>query len=59
MNLLQLKEKTNTLIADNPNIESEIADLYFLAKDEIEEGGSVEHECNLAYESMLQMIEKK
>ena len=56
MNLEILKEKTKDLISQYPAYSEELTDLYYLALDEIEDGGSEVHECNLAYNDMLDII---
>lgn len=55
MNLSELKLEAIRIIKAKPEIKSEITELYFLAESEIEEGGSVEHECSLAYNDMIEM----
>ena len=47
------------IIKNHPNLASEINDLFQLAKDVIEEGGSEDHECELALESMHQLVTEK
>ena len=42
------------IISSNTQYRDEITLLYYLAKSEIEEGGSEEHECELAYNDMLE-----
>lgn len=56
MNLKTLKEKTEGFLIEHPQLSEEIKDLYYLALDEIEEGGSEFHECELAYNDMLEVI---
>lgn len=56
MNLKTLKEKTRELIKEYPAYIEELSSLYELALDEIEEGGSEDHECELAYNDMLEII---
>ena len=34
-------------LANNPSLKEEVNDFFQLMKDEIEEGGSVDHEINL------------
>lgn len=58
MNLAQLKTEAIRIIKAKPELKPEIQDLYFLAISEIEEGGSESHECDLAYNDMLE-IEKE
>lgn len=57
MNLQQLKVQALKIIKEKPELKSEIQDLYSLAISEIEEGGSEMHECQLAYNDMLELIE--
>jgi hypothetical protein len=56
MNLTILREKTKDLISQYPAYSEELTDLYRLALDEIEDGSSESHECNLAYSDMLEII---
>jgi hypothetical protein len=56
MNKKILTEKTKELLLEYPAYSEEIQDLYYLALDEIEEGGSESHECQLAYSEMLEII---
>jgi len=42
----------------HPELKFELADLYHLAKAEIEDGGSEEHECELAVESINQLAKE-
>jgi len=51
-----LKEEALRLIDMYPKKSEEIRGFYFLAQDEIEEGGSEEHECQLAYNDMLECV---
>jgi hypothetical protein len=56
MNITQLKTNTLKFIAERPDLKSELVDYYQLAVSEIEEGGSEDHECELAYSDMLDLI---
>jgi hypothetical protein len=56
MGIKELKETTLKLIDMHPKHTEELRELYFLAMSEIEEGGSEEHECDLAYRDMLEVI---
>jgi hypothetical protein len=56
MNIQTLKEKTIELIKQHPDKKDELVDFFQLALDEIEEGGSEMHECELAYSDMLEVI---
>lgn len=58
MNLQQLKQLAIDTITAFPNLKSEVIEFYQLAKDEIEEGGSEEHECYLAERDIIQLIEE-
>ena len=40
-----------------PELRDEILDILDLAKSEIEEGGSADHECQLAEQSINDLIE--
>lgn len=57
MTLQELRAKSIELIKQNPQYEDQIRDLFFLAQDEIEEGGSEAHECELAISDMEYLIE--
>ena len=54
MDIRQLKTEAMRIISSNTQYRDEITLLYYLAKSEIEEGGSEEHECELAYNDMLE-----
>ena len=56
MNVQTLKEKTIELLKIHPAYAEEFEALLFLALDEIEDGGSEQHECDLAYNEMLEII---
>lgn len=56
MNIQTLKEKTVELLKTHPAYAEEFEALLFLALDEIEEGGSEQHECDMAYNEMLEII---
>ena len=58
MNLSQLKQETKKFIIENPDLKDEILDFYSLACSEIEEGGSELHECELAYNDMVELIKE-
>ena len=57
MNLKTLKEKTLELLKKYPQYKSDFEDYYYLALSEIEEGGSENHECVLAYNDMLAIVD--
>lgn len=42
-----------------PKLESDIIDLLVLAESEIEKGSSVAHECELAVNSIKELIESQ
>ena len=58
MNLNYLKGFCEEKIAEYPELKEQIVDLYHLAQDEIEEGGSTFQEVGLAIESINQLIEE-
>jgi hypothetical protein len=47
---------TQQCILEHPEKKKAVADLYYLALSEIEEGGSEFYECELAYHDMLDVI---
>ena len=51
----ELKAEAIRIIKANPELKSEIQELYSLAISEIEEGGSEYHECDLAHNDMLEL----
>jgi hypothetical protein len=58
MNLDYLKGFCREKIAEHPELKEQIVDLYYLAQNEIEEGGSTFQEVGLAIESINQLIEE-
>ena len=54
--LMELKVEVLRLIDKYPNKSDELRELYYLAGDEIESGGSESHECDLAWRDMLELI---
>jgi hypothetical protein len=58
MNLPELKSEVIKSINENPDLKSEILDFYYLAVSEIEEGGSESHECELAYNDIVELIKE-
>lgn len=56
MNLQKLKQATREFIQNYPEYREEFIDFYSLAESEIEEGGSEMHECQLAYNDMLEIV---
>lgn len=57
MNIDILKQMTVQLVANHPEHKEQLMELYQLAVDETEEGGSVSHECELAISDMEYLIE--
>ena len=53
----QLKAYCQVKILEYPMLKSDIEDLYQLALDEIEEGGSTQHECDLCEGSIKELID--
>jgi hypothetical protein len=58
MNISQLKSEVSKFINENPDLKDEILDFYYLACSEIEEGGSEMHECELAYNDIVELIKE-
>lgn len=58
MTIQELRQETRKFITENPNLKDEISDFYYLAASEIEEGGSESHECDLAYNDMVELIKE-
>ncbi len=56
MTLQQLKLESIELAKQHPHYEDQIRELYFLAHDEIEDGGSEAHECELAISDMESLV---
>jgi hypothetical protein len=56
MNLSELKKEVLKMIDMHPKHTEELRELYFLALSEVEDGGSEPHECELAYNDMLEVI---
>jgi hypothetical protein len=54
--LMELKVAVLRLIDKHPDKTGELRELYYLATDEIEGGGSEPHECDLAWRDMLELI---
>jgi hypothetical protein len=55
MTLQELRREANRIIVAKPELAVEIRDLFSLAISEIEEGGSEMHECELAYNDMIEL----
>jgi hypothetical protein len=56
MNVQTLRQLTKELLDKHPSYAEEFEALFFLALSEIEEGGSEQHECELAYNDMLNIV---
>lgn len=59
MNLDYLKRFCREKIAEHPDLVEQIFELYYLAQDEIEDGGSESHEVELAISSINELIENE
>lgn len=57
MNIENFKEYVRETINDHPDLKMEILDLYWLAINEIDEGGSEWNEINHAINSIGELIE--
>jgi len=55
MDLQELRQEAIKIIKANPELKPEIQDLFSLAISEVEEGGSESHECDLAYNDMIEL----
>ena len=58
MTLTELSIQAKQLTIKYPVLKQELIELYILACDEVEEGGSEAHECELAISDMNQLIEE-
>jgi hypothetical protein len=58
MNMEELKEYAWLKAIAHPALRTEIADLVELALSEIEAGGSEQHECDLAYHDIEELIKE-
>ena len=56
MTLQELRARSIELANEHPHYEDQIRDLFFLAQDEIEDGGSEAHECELAISDMESLV---
>ena len=56
MNKKMLKDFVLEKIKEHSSLKEGILELYYLALDEIEEGGSEAHECNLCISSINDLI---
>ncbi|MFC1453658.1 hypothetical protein ACFLQL_00575 [Verrucomicrobiota bacterium] len=59
MNLTELFIYCEGKVKDHPKLREAIADLYDLARSEIEDGESVTHECELAVGSVDELIKNE
>jgi hypothetical protein len=59
MNLHELKTYAVKMVKENPTLKKEIYDFVQLAIDEIDEGGSEDHECNLAQRDIEFIVNEK
>lgn len=59
MELKQLRDYARTCIERRPDLKSDIIELYQLCLDEIEEGGSREHEISLCQSDIEQLMEEE
>jgi hypothetical protein len=59
MNLHELKTYAVKMAKENPTLKSEIYDIFNLAISEIGEGGSEDHECNLAQRDIEFIVNEK
>ena len=58
-NVLQLKKYVREITAQYPDLDEEISDLYDLCLNEIEEGGSEQHEINLCYNDIQSLLKDR
>ena len=59
MDLEIFKAKCIEVIKVYPHLRSEVGDLFQLAEDEIEDGGSEEHECELGMQALVDLMLEK
>ena len=59
MSLSELSAKCKESIEKYPHRRDEIQDLYYMAEEEINDGGSVEHETELALGSLQEIAEEE
>lgn len=59
MSIIELRQKVKELALENPLFKEELYDFYYLAMSEIEDGGSEMHECELAYNDMVELVNNK
>jgi len=58
MTLRDLYQYCQEVVEKYPSLGSEIMGFYALAQMEVEDGGSVEHECELAVSDIEDLINK-
>ena len=56
MNFQEFKQWVLTMINQHPDKKKDIAEFYYLALNEIEDGGSEQHEINLAMNDINELI---
>ena len=59
MNLQMLTTYLKESITKHPQHKEEIMSLYQLCLDEIDEGGSEEHECDLCYRDVEDIVNEQ
>jgi len=59
MTLRDLYQYCQEVVEKHPSLRSEIMEFYALAQMEVEDGGSVEHECELAISDIEELINNK
>ena len=59
MTLRDLYHYCQEVVEKHPSLRSEIMEFYALAQMEVEDGGSVEHECELAISDIEELINNK
>ena len=58
MELQQLRDYARTCINDRPELRDEIVGLWELCLNEIQEGGSRQHEINLCHRDIEELMER-
>jgi hypothetical protein len=56
MDIVALKQYCKEMVTSYPTLTSQITEYYELALYEIEDGGSEQHECQLAYNDIQNLI---
>lgn len=56
MTIKQLQEFCVGAMKKRPELKTEIENYFYLALDEIEDGGSEEHECELAVSDINELL---